>query len=135
MTLPSGNDIDIIATQILLDAKAALASLKNFDKQVANSATRISLLSSSIQNMANQSGLSIDKLVAKLQKLNAAKSGKFGFLGVTDADISRAGEVARQANLISREMANVETNSRKAGVAGAEAGKKPNLRSKERYLL
>jgi len=109
MSLPS-NVIDIIATQILLDTKGVLESLKNLDPKVESSATRIAMISKSLQAMAESAGVSIDTMAQKLQKLNAAGGGKFGTLGITNTDISRATQVAQGIQAV--------------GVA-AESAKKP----------
>jgi len=94
MSLPS-SAIDIIATQILLDTKGVLQSLKNLDSKVESSATRIAMIAKSLQAMANSAGVSIDVMAQKLQKLNAASGGKFGTLGISNTDIERATQVAK----------------------------------------
>lgn len=108
--------IDIIAAQILLDTKGALEALKNLDQNVKASATRIAMLAKAIQGMANSQKTTIDEIAKKMRDLNASMGGGlFGKLGVSDADINRAAQVAKGVESIGTAAKKTEQPIRNIG--------------------
>lgn len=71
MTLPS-SQIDLIATQILLDAQAALKSLADFGNSTLTAGEKVKVLKQIIERMAVQAGVSLDK-AAKMFEIFAGK--------------------------------------------------------------
>lgn len=65
--MPPQDPIDIIATQILFDAKSALENLKNFNKQVTDSAQRVKILKDIIRATASQLGGDFKKAEASVK--------------------------------------------------------------------
>jgi len=84
------NTIDIIATQILFDAKAALASLKAFNANVQDAATRVATLKALIQSTANQLGGDFKRAEASVSAFANSLTG------IKPAEVKQAGREVQQ---------------------------------------
>lgn len=74
MTLPQG-EIDLIATQIVVDARAALASLKIMSNTVEDTTARLDVLKRVVTATANQMGGDLDKASKQVTKFANALTG------------------------------------------------------------
>lgn len=73
--MPPNDPIDIIATQILFDAKGALAELKKFNADVTDSGKKITALKSIIAKVSQQMGGDLKGATAAVQKFGNAFTG------------------------------------------------------------
>jgi hypothetical protein len=92
--------------------KIAQKSLGGVSQGSASASARITLLGNAIQSMAARSKMSIDQVVASLRTLNASTGTKFGKLGFSDVEITKAGNAAKQTG----------AQLTQAGQAGQKAG-------------
>ena len=75
MALVPSTPIDVIATQILLDAKSALASLKLFNTEVTNTTARMAALKRIISSVASQLGGDFKKAEASVKAFSGSLTG------------------------------------------------------------
>jgi len=90
MALVPSTPIDVIATQILLDAKSALASLKLFNTEVTNTTARMAALKGIISSVASQLGGDFKKAEASVKAFSGSLTG------IKSADVAQAGREVRQ---------------------------------------
>ncbi len=91
-------EIDIIATQILVDARSAMESLKQFNAQVTDTAARVDTLKGIISSVGNQMGGDLGKAQQAVSKfansLTGIKSAEIKQAGMELRGIGDAGESA-----------------------------------------
>lgn len=73
--MPPQDPVDIIATQILFDAKAALANLKNFNENIADSGKKVAMLKNIISAVSQQIGGDLKAATAAVQRFGNAFTG------------------------------------------------------------
>lgn len=73
--MPPSDPVDIIATQILFDAKSALANLKNFNESVTDSGKKIAVLKNIIAAVSKQIGGDLKTAEAAVRRFANAFSG------------------------------------------------------------
>lgn len=93
MTFPSGGDVDIIATQILVDARSALRSLQEFNENVDDSRQRLRVLRDVVRSTAEKLGGDFSKAEKAVQRFSGAISG------IGSNEIKIATNLARQMNV------------------------------------
>lgn len=86
----AANPIDIIASQILLDAKQALINLANFNTQVTDSVKRVEILKKIITAVAAKMGGDLKKAEA------AVRSFANSLTGIKPAEVAQAGKELKQ---------------------------------------
>lgn len=84
--MPAQDPIDIIATQILFDAKSALANLKKFNEEVTDSGKRVKILKDIIRATAGQIGGDFKKAEAHV------KSFANSLTKIKASEVSQAGK-------------------------------------------
>lgn len=88
------DQIDIIATRILLESQQATKALADFDSAVGKSKSRVEQLAKAMQLLKAETGRGIQDLVKSMQAMNAPKgAGQFGTLGLTNKQIADAGKL------------------------------------------
>lgn len=86
--------IDIIATRILLESQQATKALTDFDSAVGRSKGRVEQLAAAIKKLKTDTGRSTQDLVKSIQAMNAPKgAGQFGNLGLNNKQIADAGKL------------------------------------------
>ena len=89
--MTSPDQINIIATKILVETQDASANLKKFDNNVKNASTRVVTMAQEIKRLRDETGKTTKELAAMFQSINAPKGGgQFGKLGLSNEQITKA---------------------------------------------
>ena len=97
MAFPSQQQIDIIATQILLDTKQALLSLKAWNNSVTDGQAKIRLLKELVKSTAAQMDGDFKRAAAAVNKFAAALNINPAVIRQIGADLQGAGQAGQKA--------------------------------------
>src|SRR5512139_515748 len=95
MTLPSQSQIDVIATQILLDAKQALTTLKGWNNSIKESQDKLKLFKELIKSTAAQMNGDFNAATAAVAKFSSA-------LNINPAMIRKVGKDLKELDSIAQ---------------------------------